>query len=69
MTFNDFLKARRRVSEVLKHRVLDVSVTYNISIGSVLLLSFFSTGLVLKSWFIKVDVFAHNDALDADENL
>lgn len=69
MTFNDFFKARRRVSEVLKHRVLDVSVTYNISIGSVLLLSFFSTRLVLKSWFIKVDVFAHNDALDADENL
>lgn len=69
MTANDCLKAFWRVADIFQHGKFDISITDYIGICFIFFLALKSALFLLKARLIEVDVFAHDDGLDADQYL
>lgn len=64
MATNYCLESLRRVLYVLQHSKFHVSVTNDVCVCLVLLLTLRSALLVLKTWLVKVNIFTHYNRLD-----
>jgi hypothetical protein len=49
---------------IIYHRKFDVGISYDIGIGFVLFLTFVTTLFILKAWFVKVHIVAHDNCLN-----
>lgn len=69
MPSDDGFEAFGGVSDVVDHGKFDVTVSDDIGVGFILLLALQGALLVFEARLVEVDVFAHDDRLDADEHL
>jgi hypothetical protein len=63
---NYFLKARRRILNLLYDCELDVAIPHYICVSIIFLFAFRRSLFMLIPWFIKVDFIRHDDGLDRE---
>ena len=69
VTTDNWLKSFGRVLYVFKHCIFDVTISHDVCVSFVLLLSLNCSLLVFESWFVEVNILTHDNWLDRHQNL